>query len=290
MYIFKGTLTFSFLVVLLTASLPLHAAEHAAPAAHKKPAAASHAEHSPSPTGAGHDESTTSTESVITEKKEVYISGKKVMTKHTTGEKLSSNQILNLPPELNTEAIKTTIQQRRHMQIYNHNPSIGKADAPVTIIELSDLSCLQCYKILKEVDKVRAKYADKVRYIHIHLPVDPYNTSNPAAFYGRLAHQSGVFWKYRELLLDLTEINENTFSEKLIEAGVDVKRLRTLIRKNARQFYKELDADSMLSRKMTETQPPAIYVNGIRVGMRIPFESLEALIQYEISEQEKSQL
>lgn len=233
-------------------------------------------------------QATTATQSnLITSKKDVYIAGKKVITKNNTADSVALQKLPDLPPELNTQAIQTSIQQRRHMQIYNHNPATGPLNAPVTIIEFTDLSCLQCYKVLKEVDTIREKYADKIRYISVHMPVDPYNTSNPAAFYGRLAQQSGIFWEYRKLLIELTDIQENTFSEKLIEAGIDVKRLRTLIRKNARQFYKELDADTILSQKTTESQPPAIYVNGIRVGISIPYSNLEDLIKYEIKEQEK---
>lgn len=218
---------------------------------------------------------------------EVYISGKKVVSRSNVGGKLGISQLKNLPPELNGDQIRSAIEQRRHMRIYNHNPTQGVFDAPVTIVEFSDLSCLQCYKTLRKVDEVREKYMDKIKYVSVHLPIDYYNTSNPAAFYGRLAHQSGVYWEYRKLLINQDSLEENTFSEKLLEAGVDVRKLRTLIRKNARQFYRELDADALLARKMNEQRPPAVYVNGIRVGISIPYEKLEDLIKYEIAERAK---
>ena len=122
----------------------------------------------------------------------------------------------------------------------------------------------------------------------MHLPVDKYNFTNAAAFYGRLAFGAGEFWDYRQSLYNVSSATDNIFTEKLISVGVPEKEIRRMTRKNARQYYKELDADRTAVQSMGEHKPPVLYVNGIKIGGSITLEQLESLMDYEIKLYERS--
>jgi protein-disulfide isomerase len=213
----------------------------------------------------------------------VHILGKEVIP-GSNKKRIVPRSVEILPENLQTERARAAIAMRRDMNIYKHNPYYGPIDAPITIIEMTDLNCLQCMTFLKGVDEVlkQEKYTDKVRYVHVHLPVDLYNSTNPAAFYGKIAQEQGVFWEYRKQLFSIAEIKDNTFIDKLVNVGGNPIEIRNLVRFNARKFYKELDADALSAKNMGETRPPVLFVNGIKVGYNIKIEELASLLDYEL--------
>ncbi|MFT7144298.1 MAG: protein-disulfide isomerase, partial [bacterium] len=173
-----------------------------------------------------------------------------------------------LPAELKSNRARLAIENRHRIQAWNHNAVRGPEGAPVTLLEITDFSCLYCQDLSKAVDKVYndAAYKNKIRHIVMHVPVDKYNMTNAAAFYSRLAFDADRFWEYREKLYEASSISDNVFIDKLLSVGVEEKNLRRMTRENARRYYRELDADTKAARNMNETKPPVLYVNGIKMG------------------------
>lgn len=211
----------------------------------------------------------------------VYINGKPVVTRKD----FAAHARKNMPASLKDKRVQQIMQQRHKIRYYDHSPMSGGLEAPITILEMTDLSCVQCMDLIREVEKIRAKFSNDVRYVYVHLPLDVYNGSNPAAFYGRLAQYYGVFEDYRSSLLQLDDASENVYLQKLLEAGVGRREMRDVIRRQAREFYKQLDADTQLAKRYGVERPPAIFVNGIRVGgdNGLPVDLLEDLLKYEIA-------
>ena len=190
----------------------------------------------------------------------------------------------NLPPALSSEMIKSAMASRKAIPIYTHNPILGPETAAVTIIEMTDLSCRTCMATVQKITALRDAFGDDVRIVHKHLPSDLYTPTNTAAFYAKLAQKHGLFWEYRYRLSVLqTEITEDTYNQQLIKLGVDVPSMQSAIRSNARQFYRELDADALQAKALGESVPAVFYVNGVRIGPgSVPIGALEDLIKYEI--------
>lgn len=190
----------------------------------------------------------------------------------------------NLPASLRTDAIQSTMADRRRLPLYAHAPARGQENAPVTLVEMMDLSCLQCMQRLREVEEVIQAHGKEIRHVYLHLPVDFYNSSNPAAFYGRVAQSMDIFWDYRDQLMNMNAFSENIFFEKLVQAGANPREVRRHMRDNARTFYRELDADTAAAKQLGEEKPPVFYINGIRVDHHITTEQLSDLIEYEINQ------
>jgi protein-disulfide isomerase len=80
---------------------------------------------------------------------------------------------------------------------------LGAADAPVTIIEFTDLQCPYCARFaLGTWPRVRAEYVDtgKVRFATRDLPLRFHAFAEPAAVATRCAGAQGKYWEYREAL------------------------------------------------------------------------------------------
>ncbi len=81
------------------------------------------------------------------------------------------------------------------------DPSLGPANAPVTIIEYGDFGCPTCRAwhnagVLKQI---RAQYGDQVRFVWRDFPIITAQ-SPKAAEAAQCAYDQGKFWEYHDLL------------------------------------------------------------------------------------------
>lgn len=211
--------------------------------------------------------------------KKVTIMGQEVLGHK---DRLQKSLADKLPEELDNDVFLRLMTNRVEVPFLSHSPTQGSEKSIVTVVEMVDLNCNDCIKTLRMLDEARKKFAGKVRLVHVHLPFDLFTTTNPAAFYGKLAQKAGVFWQYREKIIQLESPSENVYLNILLDLGVSRQQMRNIIRSEARKFYQELDADTALGQKMGETHSPVIFINGIRLSEEELFDQIEALIQYEI--------
>jgi len=80
---------------------------------------------------------------------------------------------------------------------------IGREDAPVTIIEFTDLQCPYCARHARQTfPQLKREYVDtgKLVYTSRDLPLPFHDFALPAAVASRCAGEQGRFWEYREAL------------------------------------------------------------------------------------------
>ena len=83
--------------------------------------------------------------------------------------------------------------------------SIGSADAPVTMIEFTDLQCPFCRRFeTTTFPELKREYVDtgKVRFISLDLPLAMHQYALSAAEAEECAAQQGKFWQFRDAVLD----------------------------------------------------------------------------------------
>jgi protein-disulfide isomerase len=80
---------------------------------------------------------------------------------------------------------------------------IGSADAPVSIVEFSDLQCPHCANYaLHTFPQIKRAYIDtgKVHYAAVDFPLPMHAYAFPAAVAARCAGEQGKYWQYREAI------------------------------------------------------------------------------------------
>jgi protein-disulfide isomerase len=106
---------------------------------------------------------------------------------------------------------------------------MGREDAPVTIIEFTDLQCPYCARHATQTfPRLKADYIDsgKLRYTSRDLPLPFHSFALPAAVASRCAGEQGRFWEYREALFAAqTTLGTEPYGRIAGEMGLDVKRL-----------------------------------------------------------------
>lgn len=103
---------------------------------------------------------------------------------------------------------------------------LGRADAPITVIEFSDLECPFCARFaLQTFPEFRRNYVDtgKVRYAARDLPLAFHRFALPAAVAVRCAGEQGRFWEYRAALFaEQARLPSQPYDALATQLGLDL--------------------------------------------------------------------
>src|SRR5258708_5588212 len=102
--------------------------------------------------------------------------------------------------------------------------SVGRADAPVTIVEFADLQCPFCKRFHTDVyAQLKKNYIDsgKVRFVSRDLPLDFHPFALRAAEAARCAGDQGKYWEVREALF----ASASPLDERVIQKSAEVLSL-----------------------------------------------------------------
>lgn len=115
---------------------------------------------------------------------------------------------------------------------------MGSADAPVLLLEFTDLQCPYCARhALQTFPQLKRDYIDtgKVQYASRDLPLERHPHAFPAAVASRCAGEQGKFWEFRHALFAQQDaLASEPYARIAGELGLDVERLEAC-RKDGRQ-------------------------------------------------------
>lgn len=124
--------------------------------------------------------------------------------------------------------------------------ALGKADAPLTMVEFTDLQCPFCRQfMLTSFDEIKKNWIDtgRLRYVTRDFPIaDLHAQAVPAARAARCAGEQGKFWEMRLALMR----NANLLSPAYIAATASDLKLDTktfAACSTSTKFDSEIDAD-----------------------------------------------
>jgi protein-disulfide isomerase len=103
---------------------------------------------------------------------------------------------------------------------------LGRTDAPVSMVEFSDLQCPFCARYALQIfPEIKRAYIDtgKVRYAATDFPLPSHPYAVPAAVAARCAGEQGKFWEYRDAAFAAQgRLGFDPFDELAGKLGLDV--------------------------------------------------------------------
>lgn len=120
-------------------------------------------------------------------------------------------RIVGAQPYANFQAI---IEQALKKQILpkdvvkvsvDDDPVLGKADAPVTLIEFSDFQCPFCRAFWKEaLQQIKKDYIDtgKAKFVYRDFPLSFHPLAKPYALAANCANDQGKFWEMHDKIFE----------------------------------------------------------------------------------------
>lgn len=162
------------------------------------------------------------------------------------------------------------------------DPSLGPADARVTIVEFGEYQCPYCGKAYETVKQVLKDYPDDVRLVYRDFPLDFHQRAVPAAVAANCAGDQGKYWEYHDLLMaDQRSLELENLTAHAATTGIDVAKFSACL-ENPEVHVKEVLNDMEDGKALGVTGTPAFFINGIFLNGAVPYSQFKDIIEREL--------
>jgi protein-disulfide isomerase len=162
----------------------------------------------------------------------------------------------------------------------------GSANAPVTLVEFSDLQCPYCARVHPTLQALEAKYGPtQLRIVFKHNPLPFHPMARPAAKVAdAVLRQGGSRAFFAFLDLDFAEqdkLGDTGFNDWVRRVGLDP----TLVmpRSELQDTADKIDRDIALAAKVGANGTPAFRINGKTLSGAQPIEKFTSIIDAELA-------
>lgn len=172
------------------------------------------------------------------------------------------------------------------------SPTLGPADAKVTLVEFLDPECESCAAFAPTVKKILKDYDGKIRLVVRYMPLHP--NSLKAAALTEAAGEQGKYWQMQDYLFQKQpewgtkhgpaattaqpDVNA-LFDKYVIDMGLDAAQVKAALGDN--RFQAKLQRDLKDGQQLGVRQTPSFFVNGRKLA-RFSENDLRALIDDEL--------
>jgi protein-disulfide isomerase len=160
------------------------------------------------------------------------------------------------------------------------SPSLGPANAPVTIQIFTDFECPFCARAQGTLEEVRKLYGTKVRLVFRHKPL-PFHTNAPmmhnAAAEAFRQKGNAAFWKMHDAIYaDQKNIDRARLDDLARDLGLDMKAFAAAV--DGQSHKKIIDADVKVSDDAGIRGTPGFVINGYFISGAQPVSKFKRVI------------
>ncbi len=158
------------------------------------------------------------------------------------------------------------------------DPSLGPANAKVTIVEFGDFECPFCKQSFPIIRTLMQEFKDDARLVYRDFPLE---TIHPkarfAALAGYCAEEQGLFWPLHDKLFQNQEdLSQAAIAGYANQIGADARAFTACISSQAAQD--EVNQDIAAGQAAGVLGTPTWFINGIRVAGVIPEDVFRQII------------
>lgn len=173
------------------------------------------------------------------------------------------------------------------------SPTLGPADAKVTVVEFLDPECESCGAFAPQVKAMLKEYEGKIRFVVRYMPL--HRNAKMAAQYTEAAGEQGKYWEMQEKIFAMqgewgekhgvaptapTAPVSTLFEEYAKELGLNVEQLNAAA--GNPKYAQKADRDLKDGQALGVRQTPTFFVNGRKLA-RLSMPDLKAMINEELA-------
>jgi len=164
----------------------------------------------------------------------------------------------------------------------------GPANAPVTIVEFSDMQCPHCKTVAPNIEQLLAQEPD-VHFVFQNFPLPSHNWAEKAAEYvdcvGRASNDA--VWKFIQKTFEQqNNITESSADEKLkavaTDSGVNADQIAACAAKP--ETKARIEASVELGKSVGVTGTPAIFISGRALSGATPVDLMKKIVEFQASQ------
>jgi protein-disulfide isomerase len=196
------------------------------------------------------------------------------------------------PSVLSRQAAAPTTDKIQ-MTVASGSYSIGRDDAPITVVEFADYQCPFCRKFHSDtfVD-LKKNYIDtgKVRFISRDLPLDFHPNAPGAALAARCAGEQNKFWEMRDKLLARdADLGSEALTKYATQIKLNMESFGACL--NTKKYSPDIQKDVVDAGSVGIAGTPSFVVgkmvkdqiNGVRIVGAVPYSTFETAINSQLS-------
>jgi protein-disulfide isomerase len=164
------------------------------------------------------------------------------------------------------------------------SPSLGPANAPITIVEFSDFQCPFCIRFHQDTyQALLAAYPGKIRFVYRNLPLTSIHPmAQSAAVASLCAKDQNAFWQYHDKLFSAQyDLGRDGYVKYATDLGLDVTKFQTCIDGTSHDGDIKKDSDFALNLGVQST--PTFFINGLAVVGAQPLSAFQQVIDKELT-------
>jgi protein-disulfide isomerase len=178
----------------------------------------------------------------------------------------ASIQVFLVAPESPVFSISTSDQ-----------PSLGRAEAPVTVIVFTDFQCPSCAAIHPSLERLVKEYGEKVRLVARDFPLSQHIEAFKAAEAAEAAREQGKYWEYVQLLMrNQSALSVDKLKDYASELALDRPRFDSALESG--KFTETVQRDIEEGMRLGVEATPAVFINGRRASAR-SYDELKANVE-----------
>ena len=155
-------------------------------------------------------------------------------------------------------------------------PSLGNANAPVTIVAFTDYQCPSCAAMHPTLERLVTEYGNKVRLVTRDFPLSQHTEALKAAEAAEAAREQGKYWEYIHILLqNQSALTVDKLKGYATELALDRTRFDAAL--DSGKFSESVQKDLEEGMKLGINGTPTIFINGRRVSAK-SYEDLKASV------------
>ena len=162
------------------------------------------------------------------------------------------------------------------------HPSLGAADAPVTLVEFSDFECPYCLAMFSNLKTLQRDYGEKVRVVFRQFPLNSIHPhAQKAAEASLCAADQGKFWELHDAMFeDQGSLAVSDMEKKAEFLGLDVARFQNCL--SDARYADRVKQDVAAGTAAGVIGTPAIFVNGRPLLGSVPYDRIVKLVDEEL--------
>jgi protein-disulfide isomerase len=162
-------------------------------------------------------------------------------------------------------------------------PSLGPADAKITIVEFSDFQCPFCRRFEQETyQPLLDAYPGQIRFVYRNLPLTSIHpNAMPAAIASLCAKDQNAFWDFHDKLFSSETLDQATYIQYAADLGLNVDTFTACLSSGSHDAEIKADMDFSLGLGVQST--PTFFVNGLAIVGAQPLSSFQQIIDKELA-------
>jgi len=166
-----------------------------------------------------------------------------------------------------------------------HSPTLGPANAPVTVVEFLDPECESCAAMHPIMKRVLKEFDGRMRLVIRYMPL--HGNSVYASSLLEAAHEQNKYWELMDAIFARHPEWASHHAPRpdllvayAAQVGIDADRLRTAA--SAPDIRQRIQQDATDGQALGANRTPTIFVNGVALD-RLGYEPLRAAVAAALS-------